>query len=279
MDDEEVPIAAVSPEQHPKFRRFSLDTLPPQIANMLKEFDFDGDGKVTLEEVQKGVEILKKTKRKHKIALWAMVIQFLVYAILSALSCAVLYHYIYLMKDTTVDPVTGNMLVQEAGTNAEVEVSVKQHGTSFRFDHMALDPVTGDKIGCFIGEQVEAMFSTVSEGSIASFVGENFVTGDYEVLPLNVNGASWTNSSVKIGDLILYPDLECTEKLYEINGVNRRRSLSVEELYDELHESHMAFRDAYIASYRNGGDAQGRRRMQMPLEPPAFARLCKHNCN
>ena len=66
--------------------RFSLNTLNPIAANALKAFDYTGNGKVTVEEVQRGAEMLKQTQKKYKRVTWAMVVQFVVYSILAGVS-------------------------------------------------------------------------------------------------------------------------------------------------------------------------------------------------
>lgn len=253
-------------------QQIDLSGLPRNVADVLSAFDYDGNGDVTVGEVQRGAELLKETKRKHKVALWALVIQFVVYAVLTAASSGALFYFLYELKDTNVDSATGNMMVKDGATNEDVEVTIKNHGVSVSSDFTATDSTTGLSKNCFYPTSVDTMFDTVAEGTTVSVVDEDLESGSFDIVPLN-GKATITDNNVQIGELVLYPDLECTEMMNNI-GANRllSRGLRIESLL----ESHMAFKDELVASYKNGGNARGRRKLQAPT--PSYAAGCYARC-
>jgi hypothetical protein len=244
-----------SPSIGGKPKRFSLNSLHPNIAEALKEFDFDGNGKVTVGEVQRGAELLKETKKKHKRAVWALIVQFVVYAALTAASCGVLYHFLFLMKDTAVDPSTGTLMVKSDDSSAEdVEVSVKAHGTAFASNSKAVDSETGLEKECIDGATAVAMFVQATEGTPTRYVSEDPSTAALTVFPIGSEEASWTNETIDFGRLVFVPDPDCTSMYSGEDGSNNdgtRSLLSDENMYID----HDALRKLAISSIV--GDASG----------------------
>lgn len=195
-------------------KRFSLKSLHPNVADVLSAFDFDGNGKVTVDEVHRGAELLKETKKKHKRAMWALVIQFVVYTALTAASCGVLYHFLYLMKDTAVDSSTGALMVKSNDGSAKaVQVSVKSHGKAFAVDGVVTDSVSGEEKRCVSPDKASEMFKLASEGTDVRLMQETSETGEIRVLRIGAGDISWTEESVDFGPIVLIPDEDCTNEL------------------------------------------------------------------
>lgn len=228
--------------------RFSLNSLHPNIAAALKEFDFDGTGKVTIGELQRGAELLKVTKKKHKRAVLALIIQFVVYAALTAASCGVLYHFLFLMKDFAVDPSTGTLMVKsDDGSTTDVAVSVKARGNTYSSTGKAIDSETGLEKNCLNGPTAFEMFVQASEGTPTKFVSEDPSTESLTVIPIGSDVAIWTNETINFGELVLIPDLDCTRasRAREAGSNNEgTRSLSS----DVMHADHNSMRKLAISS-------------------------------
>jgi len=214
-------------------KKFTLDELPPDTAEIMALFDFDGNGKVTLDEVRQGAQELKKSRKKNKIAVWAMIIQFLVYAALTAASCGVLYHFMNLMDDTTVDT-SGNLMVKD-GSNSNVEVSVVSHGKTYTYEATTIDSETGKEKGCISTSRASEMFDHVVEGTTMKFVDEDLDSGEVRVLAVGTDSSLWNDTVIDLGGLQLIPDADCAAAL---EGGDGNRLLSVEDVY----ESHIAAR-------------------------------------
>ena len=217
-------------------RRFSLEKLPTNTAEILAAFDFDGNGKVTLDNVRQGAQELKKSKKAHKIAVWAMIIQFLVYATLSATSVGIIYHFMDIMDDTTVDPSTGNLMVK-GGNN---EVSVISHGKAYTYEASAVDSKTGEEKGCISTSQAMEMFDLVVEGTGMKFIDEDQDSGDVRVLTIGANSSVWSDSMIDLGGMVLIPDVDCAAVF---KGDDGNRMLSEEDVY----ETHIAARKEYAS--------------------------------
>lgn len=244
-----------------KSTRFSLNSLHPNVAEVLKSFDFDGNGKVTVDEVHRGAALLKETKKRNKIAMWALVIQFLVYAALTAAGVGVLYHFIYLLKDTTVDPSTGNLMVKSNDASADdLEVSVTAHGQTFYDDGTVIDPVTGEEKTCMHSDKAMEMFQLVSTGTDVRVLTEDSTTGAIVLDPITTHdSATWTDESIQFGEVILVPDEDCTALLFVESGESSEdgtRALSTSDLVD----ANRGLRKLAVASLKNGvnGNDEGR---------------------
>jgi len=241
---EDTPAGSSFPPKS-KCKRFSLNTLNPIAANALKAFDFDGNGKVTVDNVARGAEMLKDTQKKYKRVTWAMVVQFVVYAILAGASLGVLYYYLYLMKDMTVDETTGNLMIKTNEGVSDQEVSIKSHGETFSYDSFVTDPTTGASKGCVLGSNAASMFRLLSEGTQTKFMVENQESGSLEVTSLGNRKVSWTNTSIDLGDgFVLYPDADCTEKYSQGNLGGRK--LSSKDLLD----GHLDLRENFLSVMR-----------------------------
>lgn len=255
--------------------RFSLNSLHPKIAAALKEFDFDGTGKVTVGEVQRGAELLKATKKKHKRAVWALIIQFVVYAALTAASCGVLYHFLFLMKDTVVDPSTGTLVVKsDDGSTTDLAVSVKAKGNTYSSTGTAIDSETGLEKKCVNGPTAFEMFVQASEGTPTKFVSEDPSTQSLTVIPIGSDVTIWTNETIDFGGLRLVPDLDCTRASREGEaGSNNEgiRSLSS----DDMHADHNSMRKLAISSIAGDSSGNQEQRRQlfgfMEYEPPTVS--------
>ncbi len=216
------------------------------MAEILNLFDYNGTGKVTLDDVRRGAQELRKAKKKNKVAMWAMIVQFLVYTTLTAAACGLLYHFLNLMHDTTVDTSTGNMMVKDGSSNG-VEVSIRSHGMTFSYDGTVIDSSTGLKKGCVSTNHAVQMFEHVLEGVTLMFVKKDENTGDICVVPLGHNNPSvWTDSVIELGGLVLTPDVDCSNALLEAGEISTitndaNRLLSIENIY----ENHLSLRDQF----------------------------------
>jgi len=253
-------------------RRFSLEALHPDLAEILRIFDFDGNGKVTLDEVREGAQLLKKTKKQHKMALWALVVQFVVYALLTALSCGVLYFFLHRMKDMAVDPLTGTLLVKESGLNDGIEVSVKAHGSSFTIDETVIDDATGERKNCVFPSKAAEMFRLASEGTPVTFATEHSLTGDVHLLPLGNGAAHWSSEEIVFdGGLTLRPDASCASNnsRFQESDEGNNRLLSSPLTAESLRNAHLALRDMAMSSIVDGSDknhVHGGRKLEVWLK-------------
>ena len=213
--------------QKGKSKRFSLKSLHPNVADVLSAFDFDGNGNVTVDEVQRGAELLKETKKKHKRAMWALVIQFVIYAALTAASCGVLYHFLWLMKDTAVDSSTGALMVKSNdGSSEAVEVSVQSHGKTFEVDAYIKDSVTGEVKDCVTEEKVREMFNLAIEGTDVRFLEKPTESGEIHVVRLGADDITMTEDLIDFGPALhLIPDEDCSKQFLPENYTEGDREL------------------------------------------------------
>jgi len=175
-----------------------------------------------------------------------MIVQFVVYAILAGVSLGVLYYYLYLMKDMTVDETTGILMIKTNEGASDQEVSIKSHGETFSFDSFVVDPNTGESKGCVLGSNAVSMFKLLSEGTQTKFMAENEESGDVEVTSLGNGKISWTNSSIDLGDgFVLYPDADCTQRYLQGN-LGGQRKLSSRDLLD----GHLDLREQFLSAIR-----------------------------
>ena len=243
--------------------RLSMSRLTPNVRNALTAFDYDGDGRLSSNEIARGAEQLQETQKRHRAALWALGIQFVIYAILTAASAGVLYHFLYLMKDTAVDASTGTLVIKGNGaddTGKASPVSVKSVGTAFTYDATAVNATTGLSKGCVYPSQASEIFVQVLEGTNTQFVHEDDTTGDIRVVPLGngMNGTTWTDDGMDFGGLVLVPDVDCTEKyLLEEHSPDHTRRLSDKALYDANRALRRQTLSAFVDT--SSSNRQGRR--------------------
>lgn len=134
---------------------------------------------------------------------------------------------------------------------------MKAQGSVFVYDNIVMDSATWQEKGCLSSSMVTDMFYHATEGTVIKFTKEDTITKDIVVLPLGTGKVSWSNSSVNLGGMILYPDKDCTEHYLEKTGIGsdsqgNRMLLSTEALL----EAHVGLQARFVTGIAD------RRRLQ-----------------
>jgi hypothetical protein len=130
---------------------------------------------------------------------------------------------------------------------------MKARGSSFSYNDIVTDSATGQEKGCLSSSMVTDMFQHATDGTVMKFTKEDAITKDIVVSSLGTGTASWSNSTVDLGGMILYPDMDCTNRYLEKTGEyasdsqGQRMLLSTEALLD----AHVDLRTRFASSLSN----------------------------
>ena len=279
-----ISFSSSSKAQHGTKRFIDLATLPADVAEALKEFDEDGDGDVTLDEVRLGALALRETKKKNKNLSWIILGLLLGMIVIVGSLSGIMHQQFQKNKDTVVDPTTGNLMVNAANSlnnpedpSSRVEVSTKSHGTSFHEDGTIVDE-QGDTVSCVSSPKIVDLFLASAEGTPvnlgvndgASFAVHHLNGAADSSSSLGKGGSEWTNTYTRIGDTKFFPSKECAAVRPECTaipegGSGRHRALSDAELLSH----HQRLKHHVIALSFGGGASRHQTRDNRRLAPAA----------
>jgi len=244
----------------------NLNEIDGKVASFLRVFDKDGDGIITLAELQEAAKATKTLKKVNKLLLVAICFIVVFFGILLGSFSLIMIKLLDNNKDMNVDASTGKVTVKLHSKDAitaavaPMEATMKSTGTMFTSDSIITDSITGNEVMCISATKASSMFENHLQGVTSKFVTTGDNNNTIEVLDVGSGGgASWNENNIDFGSFKLIPDTRCARDLMVTsetgnNDDEEHRVLSENDPYVHHRNLRDLVMNSVFNSDKNNGD-------------------------